>query len=89
MLQPSEKPTWITSYNFICLTNIPKIMQQFGPVRNLWEGGDQGEKNIRVVKPLWIEYHNYWGVNLMTNALDIMAIDRVLQVNRLKHIQRL
>jgi hypothetical protein len=84
MLQPSEKPTWITLYNFICLTNIPKVMQQFGPVQNLWEGGDHGEKIIRVVKPLWFGYRKNWEVNLMTNALNIMAIDRVLHAETSK-----
>jgi hypothetical protein len=76
MLQQSDKPTWITSYNFICLTNIPQIMLQFGPVWNLWEGGDQGEKIIRVMKPLWFMYRKNWEVNLMTNVLNMMAIDR-------------
>ena len=70
MLQQSDKPTWITSYNFICLTNIPQIMLQFGPVWNLWEGGDQGEKIIRVMKPLWFGYRKNWEVNLMTNVLN-------------------
>ncbi len=38
------KPKWLTSYNFISLTNIPNILEQFGPVRNLWEGGGLGGK---------------------------------------------
>ena len=36
--QKNEKPKWITSYNFLCLLNIPEMMENFGPVRNLWEG---------------------------------------------------
>jgi hypothetical protein len=51
-------------------------MLQFGPVWNLWEGGDQGEKIIRVMKPLWFMYRKNWEVNLMTNVLNMMAIDR-------------
>jgi hypothetical protein len=87
MLQQGNKLTWITSYNFICLTNIPQVMHQFGPVRNLWEGGDQGEKIIRVLKPLWFGFRKNWDVNLMTNALNIMAIDRVLNTEYTKRRQ--
>ncbi len=85
MRKTDEKPTWITSYNFICLTNIPKVMRRFGPVRNLWEGGDQGEKIIRVVKPLWFGFRKNWEVNLLTNTLNIMAIDRVLHTTTRTH----
>jgi len=87
MLQQGNKPTWITSYNFICLTNIPQVMYQFGPVRNLWEGGNQGEKIIRVLKPLWFGFRKNWEVNLMTNALNIMAVDRVLHTEYNKRRQ--
>ena len=38
-----EKPTWVTSYNFSSLLNLPGIMERYGPLRNLWEGGNQGE----------------------------------------------
>jgi len=85
MRKTDEKPTWITSYNFICLTNIPKVMRRFGPVRNLWEGGDQGEKIIRVVKPLWFGFRKNWEVNLLTNTLNIMAIYRVLHTTTRTH----
>ena len=44
-------PGWISSYNFICLLNLPRIAKEYGPLRNLWEGGYQGEGFIRLVKP--------------------------------------
>jgi hypothetical protein len=53
MRNTDTKPTWLTSYNFMCLINVPKMIQEFGPVRNLWEGGGQGEKIIGLLKPLW------------------------------------
>jgi hypothetical protein len=28
-------------------------MKRFGPMRNLWEGGGQGENIIGTLKPLW------------------------------------
>lgn len=31
----TDVPSWITSYNFVCLLNFPSVMQEFGPLRNL------------------------------------------------------
>jgi hypothetical protein len=52
MRETNEKPTWLASYNFLCLPNLPKTIEEFGPIRNYWEGGVMG-KLIQVVKPLW------------------------------------
>ena len=41
---------WITSYNFVCLLNLPQQIARFGPVNNYWEGGGLGEKYIQVGK---------------------------------------
>jgi hypothetical protein len=79
----NDKPTWITSYNFICLTNLPDVMQHYGPVRNLWEGGGQGEKIIRLFKPVWYGFRKNWHYNLLNNVLQQMSINRV-QVMREK-----
>jgi hypothetical protein len=44
-MRPKDStPTWITSYNFICLTNITAILRSFGPIQNYWEEGAMGEK---------------------------------------------
>jgi hypothetical protein len=51
-LDPGQKmPSWISSYNFSSLLNIPEAMRMYGPLRNLWEGGYQGEGILRYVKP--------------------------------------
>jgi hypothetical protein len=34
-----DKPKIITSFNFMCLLNLPQLTLRFGPLRNLWEGG--------------------------------------------------
>ena len=50
-IDPNRKiPTWITCYNFLCLLNIPKAMEMFGPLRNLSELDIQGEGFIRYAK---------------------------------------
>jgi hypothetical protein len=50
-LDPDRKiPTWITKYNFLSLLNLPDQVKKFGSVRNIWEGGVQGEGFLRTVK---------------------------------------
>ena len=45
-----EKETWLNS-NFLCLLNLPAMMQKFGPLSNLYDAGGKGEKMIQEVKP--------------------------------------
>jgi len=37
------KKTWLSSYNFVCLLNLPDQIKKLGPIRNRWEGGPRGE----------------------------------------------
>jgi hypothetical protein len=46
-----EKPFWVSSFTFPCLLNIPDHMSEFGPLKNLWEGGVRGEGSLRFIKP--------------------------------------
>ena len=45
-----NQPSWLTQYNFLCLLNLPNVMRQFGSVRNMWEGGVEGEGFLRSYK---------------------------------------
>ncbi|KAL7578583.1 hypothetical protein ACA910_011639 [Epithemia clementina (nom. ined.)] len=45
-----EKPSWVTTYNFMSLLNLPDAVRRFGPLRNIWEGGTQGEGFLQYVK---------------------------------------
>ena len=38
MSESKDKPTWVSSYNFLCLTNLPALLWEFGPLRNLGAG---------------------------------------------------
>jgi hypothetical protein len=46
-----EMPQWLSSFNFLSLLNLPGIVREYGPIRNIWEGGPQGEGVLRFVKP--------------------------------------
>ena len=50
---PSKKklPQWLSAYNFMSLLNLTDVIRQYGPIRNIWEGGAQGEGVLRFVKP--------------------------------------
>jgi len=69
-----ETPSWITSYNFVCLLNYPSVLKEFGPLRNLWEGGGLGEKILRVVKPSWNGFRKNWQINKMDTVHRKMAM---------------
>ena len=77
MRADKDKPTWISSYNFICLLNLPDVIREFGPLRNLWEGGGQGEKFLRLVKPKWHGYRKNWQLNMMDSLLQQIAMRRI------------
>ena len=42
-----NQPSWLTQYNFL---NLPNVMRQFGSIRNMWEGGVEGEGFLRSYK---------------------------------------
>lgn len=67
MRKSSDVPSWITSYNYVCLTNIPQMISDFGPLRNLWEGGGQGGKIVGLLRPLCCGYRYNWYINLLEN----------------------
>ena len=79
-INSKEKPTWITSYNFLSLLNLPNMARQFGPLRNLWEGGYLGEGYLRMMKPLFRNtgakgFRANWETNLHQSALRDKVLD--------------
>jgi hypothetical protein len=43
-------PRWLTSYNFLSLLNLPKVIDNYTSLRYLWEGKQHGEGYLRSVK---------------------------------------
>ena len=73
------KPTIISSYNFLCLLNLPKTMDTYGPLRDLWEGGFKGEGFLRFMKPLINQgFRTNWQSNCLKKLLRIKAFDNIL-----------
>ena len=77
-LKEDAKPSWLSSYNFVCLLNIPEQIKMLGPVRNRYKGGNRGEGFLRLVK------HHVrgtsrpnWHQNLLTTLLQQRTISLV------------
>lgn len=41
---------WITHYNMLCLLNLPNVVRKYGSMRNIWEGGMDGEAYVKKAK---------------------------------------
>lgn len=46
----SDLHTWVSSYNFTTLLNLPRVIALFKTLRDLWEGGFAGEGSVRFIK---------------------------------------
>lgn len=65
-----QEPKVITSYNLICLMNLPDAMRKYGPLRDLWEGSFRGEGFLRQTKPQMMQgFKPNWHINLHRNIL--------------------
>ena len=82
-----QPPSWVAKYNFPCLLNLADVLSQFGPIRNLWEGGYQGEGYLRKAKPkLANGLKTNWQVNtakgmLQSTSLDVLVEERCPEVS--------
>lgn len=75
-----QEPKVITSYNLICLMNLPDAMRKYGPMRDLWEGSFRGEGFLRQTKPQMMQgFKPNWHVNLHRNILQEKAFHNIDQ----------
>lgn len=69
MRRVNDKPIWGTSYSYPCLMNLPKVMEKYGALRNIWEGSIEGEGFIKRVKPHVHRFTKNWHANLAEDVL--------------------
>ena len=55
-----KDPKWLSCYNFMSLLNIPETLENFGPLKNFWEGSYIGEKFITQTKTEFFGKRNNW-----------------------------
>jgi hypothetical protein len=71
-------PPWLSKYNFVCLLNVPDVMQQFGPIRNYWEGGKLGEKILQVAKGTWYGFTKNWAPNMLRGMINTFCLKKTV-----------
>lgn len=86
-IRPSDKlPGFVRKYNFACLPNIVFILRKFGNLRDLWEGGVQGEETNQETKA--ILHHTglrkNWAFNTLQTELRKGAFRRMGHVEHLR-----
>ena len=42
-ISTNHVPSWLQHFNFLSLLNLPDTMDLYGPLVNMWEGGNRGE----------------------------------------------
>jgi hypothetical protein len=74
-----DLPQWVSSYNFLSLLNLPDVIRQYGPIRNIWEGGPQGEGVLRFVKPNMLNgMRRAWELSTMKTLMRKKAMEHVI-----------
>lgn len=84
-----DPPFVISRYNFMCLLNIPEQMRTLGPLRNQWEGSNQGEgylPNIKRKHATGIRLN--WAKNLLSGVLRERALAHLLDTATASNWQR-
>jgi hypothetical protein len=72
-------PSWVSSYNFLSLLNLPDIVREYGPIRLIWEGGTPGEGFLRTAKPcIPFGLRKGWEMSTMTKLLKGKALETIL-----------
>ena len=78
LYDPSKKkPSWVAASNFICLLNLPEFIEEVGPLRNLWEGGDIGEKALGLVKDEFNGFRKHWTKALLTKLYNQSTMRKI------------
>ena len=68
------KAMWISSYNFLCLLNIPQQVRLFGSVFHHWEGAGMGEQFVQVAKKHFRSLRKNWHTNLITKIVKLHSM---------------
>ena len=77
-MSAKKKASWLAKYNFPCLLNLVEILRRFGPLRNLWEGGYQGEGYLRKSKEMLSNgLRKNWQVNAILRMLESTALNAI------------
>ena len=77
----TAKPTWMQRYNLVSLLNLPKVMEQFGSLRLLWEGAGLGEGILKELKCLVDKSSSSWPCTTHLKFLRHKSMNRLRGVS--------
>ncbi len=84
----NTKPKWLSCGNFLCLLNLPDVMNDFGPLRNLWEGKNHGKQFLRCVKcEVPTSLIGDWQVWPIKKIYQKQALDLIIDGNEKNSVQ--
>lgn len=80
VLQPARfKPLYLAKYNFPSLLRAVKHLKTFGNIRDLHEGGIEGEAMVKVLRPLMPNgLKDKFAYHLLRKSLRDKTVDRLL-----------
>lgn len=85
-INTKKQPSWISSYNFLSLLNIPQAMNRHGSMRNIWEGGLDGEGILKFVKQeLQCGLVREWQTWTLDNLLKKDALKEIMNNNNIEN----
>jgi hypothetical protein len=68
-------PSWLAAFNCLSLLNLPGIVRQYGPIRNIWEGAWVGEGFLRFAKPAVVHgLRKFWERSTMNNLMRMKGM---------------
>jgi hypothetical protein len=81
LLQPARiKPLYLAKYNFPSLLRAVTHLRQFGNIRDLHEGGIEGEGMVKVLRPLVPRgLKPHFVTHLLRKVLRDRTLDRIMQ----------
>ena len=83
-------PYWLSKYNFQSLLNLPSQMKAYGPLVNLWEGGNKGEGYLRFAKPIITNIHSKnWQINAHVKLFSERSLESVLNFHIMNNSKKL
>ena len=91
-MNEAKLPSYITHYNFLSLLNLSKQVEYIGSLRNVWEGGEQGEGFIQKIKtelrPGLIKKWEKWSIDniLIDSSIDNIHYSLSKKNNNRQHI---
>jgi hypothetical protein len=89
----AKLPSYISHYNFLSLLNLPSIISKYGSLRNVWEGGVQGEGFIQLIKtelrPGLIKNWEKWSIDNILIDASIDSIYNNLHYNNKVHTNQM